>query len=151
MPTLVQRHFWTCIRTLCEWINTRATTITYGELADQLGLKLARQEWNGLLDLIAGKARRELGDDYDLTWIVVYSNGPAEGLGRYFSRTDQPPGSASLDPKDPKQVADYKRKVKEIFTYTYTLETVGGVTTLVKVARSRPSGRPKLNNAGKAE
>ena len=54
----------------------------YGELADKLRLKLARQEWESL-DLVAGKMKREV--DYDLTWNIVYANGPAKGLGRYFS------------------------------------------------------------------
>ncbi len=135
MPSLL-RYYWPCIRTLCDWINTEKKTITYSELADQLGLKLAKQEWNGLLDLVAGRARRDLGDDYDLTWIVVYSYGRAKGLSRYFSQGDEAPGSTLLDPKDPKQVADYKQKLEEIFKYTYELETVDGKTKIVKRLRS---------------
>ena len=57
----------------------------YGELADRLGLKLAKQEWSALLDLVAGKTKREVG--YDVTWNVVYASGPAKRLGRYFSTT----------------------------------------------------------------
>jgi hypothetical protein len=104
-------------------------------LADKLGLKLARQEWNGLLDLIAGKTKREVGQD--LTWAVVYADGPAKGLGRYFSKGNNAPGSDWLDPKNPNQVADYERELKDIFKYTYSLQTVDGVTTIVKEPRSR--------------
>jgi hypothetical protein len=91
VPSIV-KHFWPCLEVICESINNR-DKITYGELADRLGLKLAKQEWSTLLDLIAGKTRREIGDDYDLTWNVVYGpGGPAEGLGRYFSNGDKAPG-----------------------------------------------------------
>src|SRR5262249_16536457 len=76
----ISRHFWPCLRVLRERINNEQQRITYGELANKLGLKLARQEWNTLLDLIAGKTKRELGNGYDLTWIVVYANGPAKNL-----------------------------------------------------------------------
>ena len=33
--------------------------------------------------------KRELGDDFDLTWNVVYTSDPAKGLGRYFSNGAQ--------------------------------------------------------------
>jgi len=99
------------------------------------GLKLARQEWNTLLDLIAGKVKRELGDDYDLTWIVVYANGPAKDLGRYFSNGNKPVGSTLLDPSNMQQRAEYERTLKEIFKYTYELRRVGNVDTIVKTPR----------------
>jgi hypothetical protein len=68
--------------------------ITYGQLAERLGLKFAKQEWTNLLDLIAGKTKRDLGDDYDLAWNVVYGKGnKAEGLSRYFSEGDKAPGT----------------------------------------------------------
>src|SRR5437899_7193 len=51
MPSLV-RHFWPCIEMVCESVNNREK-ISYGELADKLRLKLARQEWSALLDLVA--------------------------------------------------------------------------------------------------
>jgi hypothetical protein len=105
-------------------------------LADRLGLKLARQEWSTLLDLIAGKTRREIGDDYDLTWNVVYGpGGHAEGLGRYFSNGDKAPGTTLLDPKDQKQRADYERKLKKIYEHSYKLQKVEGVTKVIRVAR----------------
>ena len=135
MSTLVRRHFWPCIRILCEWINNRKTTITYGELAERLDLKLAKQEWNGLLDLIAGKSKRELGNEYDITWIVVYGHGQARGLGRYFSQADAAPGSTFLDPKDANQITEYRRKLEVIFQFTYGLKTVEGMTKMVKVPR----------------
>lgn len=85
------------------------------------------------MDLIAGKTRREVGDD--LTWNVVYTTGPAKGLGRYFSN-DKMPGSTLLNPKDQKQVADYERKLKEIYEYTYELQKVEGEDKVIKVPRS---------------
>jgi hypothetical protein len=133
MRSLV-RHYWPCLEKICETINRRET-ITYGELANKLGLKLARQEWSALLDLIAGKTKREVGDD--LTWIVIYSQGPAKGLSRYFSNNERLPGSTSLDLKNAKQITDYKRKLKEIYKFTYTLKTVQGMTCISKVRRSR--------------
>jgi hypothetical protein len=134
MPS-ISRHFWPCLRVLREQINNEQKRITYGELANKLGLKLARQEWNTLLDLIAGKAKRELGNDYDLTWIVVYANGPAKNLGRYFSNGNKPVGSTLLDPSNMQQRAEYGRTLKEIFKYTYELQRVGDVDTIVKTPR----------------
>jgi hypothetical protein len=133
MPSIVH-HYWPCLSAICESINNMEK-ITYGELADKLGLKLAKQEWSALLDLIAGKTKREVDDD--LTWNVVYAAGPAKGLGRYFSKDDKAPGSTPMDPKNPEQVADYERKLKEIYKNTYTLETVGGVTSIMKVPRTK--------------
>jgi hypothetical protein len=106
MPS-ISRHFWPCLRVLCEQINNERWPITYGELASKLGLKLAQQEWNTLLDLVAGKTKRELGEDYDLTWIVVYANGPAKNLGRYFSNGSKTPGSTLLDPTNMQQRASH--------------------------------------------
>jgi hypothetical protein len=128
------RYYWPCLETICESINN-GETITYAQLADKLRLKLPRQEWSALLDLVAGKTKREVGED--LTWIVVYSTGPARGLSRYFSNIDESPGSTGLDPKNPKQVAEYKRKLKEIYKSTYTLQSGGGVTSVIKAPRSR--------------
>jgi hypothetical protein len=79
--------------------------------------------------------KRELGDDYDLTWIVVYANGPAKNLGRYFSNGSKTPGSTLLDPTNRQQRAEYERTVKEIFKYTYELRKVGAVDTIVKTPR----------------
>jgi hypothetical protein len=92
-------------------------------------LELAKQEWSALLDLVAGKTTRDVG--VDLTWIVVYSSGPAKDLGRYFSN-NKTPGSTLLNPKNKKQVDDYNRKLEEIYKNTYTLQTVD---SLVKVPR----------------
>jgi hypothetical protein len=110
--------------------------ITYGELADKLKLQLARQEWNTDLDLIAGKTKREVGDDCHLTWNVVYASGPAKGLGRYFSNGNKAPGSTQLNPKDREQVAEYERKLKEIYKCTYQLRKVKGEDRVIKVPRS---------------
>jgi hypothetical protein len=133
MPSL-SRHFWPCLRVIRESVNNK-NKITYGELAEKLGLKLAQQEWNTVLDLIAGKTKRELGDDYDLTWIVVYASGPAKCLGRYFSNGDKAPGSAQLDPKNGNQIAEYERTLNEIFQYTYELKKIEGQDRLIKVPR----------------
>ena len=133
MPSL-SRHFWPCLQAILDSVNTRKK-ITYGELAEKLGLKLAQQEWNTVLDLIAGKMKRELGDDYDLTWNVVYASGPAKGLGRYFSNGKKAPGSTLFDPEDQKQRANYNRALKEIYQYAYELRAVEGKDMLIKVAR----------------
>ncbi len=133
MPSL-SRHFWPCLKAICESVNNRKK-ITYGELANKLGLKLAQQEWNTVLDLIAGKTKREV--DNDLTWNVVYARGPAKGLGRYFSNGEKAPGSTMLNPKDQQQVADYERKLREIYEYSYELQKVEGADKLVATRRSR--------------
>ena len=58
---------------------------------------MANSEWNTVLDLIAKKTEREVGED--LTWNIVYATGPAKGLGRYFSKGGKAPGSTLLDRK----------------------------------------------------
>jgi hypothetical protein len=98
-------------------------------------LKLAKQEWSALLDLVAGKTKREVG--YDLTWNVVYASGPAKDLGRYFSNGDKAAGSTLLDSKNRQQVADFERTLQEIYEYTYELKNVDGRDTLIKVPRSK--------------
>jgi hypothetical protein len=134
MPSL-SRHFWPCLDAIRESANNRKK-ISYAELADKLGLKSARQEWNTVLDLVAGKTRRELGNDYDLTWNVVYSIGPAAGLGRYFSNGNRAIGSTLLNPKDRKQVADYEHTLQKIYRHTYQLQKVEGKDTLMKIPRN---------------
>jgi hypothetical protein len=126
------------LEVICESINERRK-ITYGELADQLKLPLARQAWETVLDLIATKTKSELGDDYDLTWNVVYASGPAKGLGRYFSDGRKAPGSIALNPKDRDQVTLYERKLTKIYKHTYELQKVEGKMILVKVPRDRSS------------
>ena len=116
-PSLV-KHFWPCIEVLIEWINSQKK-MTYEGLADRLGLALARQQWDSLLNLVADKAKRELGEDFDLTWNVVYKSGPAEGLGRYFSNGGKSSGSTLLDPKDMNQVSEFERTLRNIYAYTY--------------------------------
>jgi hypothetical protein len=128
------RHFWPCLKVIIDSVNKREK-ITYGQLANNLGLKLAKQEWDTVLHLIAGKMKRELGDDYDLTWNVVYATGPAKDLGRYFSNGKKAPGSTLLDPRDREQVADYERKLKEIYQYTYKLQRIDDKDQVTKVPR----------------
>jgi hypothetical protein len=131
VPSIV-KHFWPCIAAVCESANNRKK-MPYGELADKLRLKLARQEWEGLLDLVAGKMKRGVG--YDLTWNIVYANGPAKSLGRYFSNGDKEPGSTLLDPKDMKQIAEYERTLQEIYQFTYELQNVDGADKVIKTPR----------------
>jgi hypothetical protein len=85
--------------------------------------------------LIAAKMKRELGDDYDLTWNVVYATGPAKDLGRYFSNDKKAPGSTILDPRDREQVADYERKLRKIYEYTYKLQRIEDKDQVIKVPR----------------
>jgi hypothetical protein len=120
MASLV-KHAWPCLEVLIEIANNQEK-ITYEELADRLGLKLARQEWHTVLDSVAWRTKRDLGDDIDLTWVVVYASGRAKGLGRYFSNNDTPPGSTLLDPKNREQVAEYEDKLKEMYEFTYELK-----------------------------
>lgn len=117
-----------CLFDLCESINNRQK-ITYGQLANKLGLRLSKHEWNALLDQVAEKTKREI--DIDLTWNVVYSSGPAKGLGRYFSN-EGTTRSMLLDPKDPEQVANYERKLKEIYEYFYNYGQVRGEDRVMK-------------------
>jgi hypothetical protein len=107
--------------------------MTYGELADRLGLRLPRQEWEGLLDLVAGKMKREIA--YDLTWNIVYATGPAKGLGRYFSNGDKVIGSTLLDPKNKEQVDKYELTLQEIYRFTYRLQNIDGIETILKQPR----------------
>jgi hypothetical protein len=129
-----RKIFWQCIRLLCDSINDRQKK-TYGDLAHQLGLPLARQEWEGLLKLIADKSKREVDDD--ITWIIVYATGPAKSLGRYFSNGGKPSGSTLLDPKNQKQVDDYNRTLKRMFKNLYDVRDIEGKTCIVKEPRSK--------------
>lgn len=133
MPSLI-RHFWPCLRVIIERVNNERK-ISYGELAETLGLSLAQQEWHTVLNPIAEKTKADLGQDYDLTWNVVYGNGPAAGLGRYFSNDGKRTASELLDPKDDEQVAKYNATLAEIYRFTYSLEMVEGKSTLVKTSR----------------
>ena len=82
----VVKHYWPCIEVICESVNNKEKT-TYGQLANKLGLSIPRQEWSDLLNLVANKCKRDLGDGDDLTWNVVYGNGPAKGLGLCVPKT----------------------------------------------------------------
>jgi len=61
---------------------------------------------------------------HDLTLVVVYGSGPAKGLGRYFSniRAGAPPQSSALDPRDPQQVASYRRALEHVFNIYATVQ-----------------------------
>jgi hypothetical protein len=103
-----------CRKILCLTAKRRET-ITYGRLAAALGLKAPRQQWNTVLDPISKSEIEKTRAD--LTLIVVYASGPAEGLSRYFSnvRGGAAPGTTMLDPRDAKQVASYKQELKRVF------------------------------------
>jgi hypothetical protein len=80
-----------------------------------LGFQSPRQQWSPVLGPIAADEVRKTG--HDLTLVVVYKSGPAEGLSRYFSniRGGQAPQSTLLDPKNAQQVAAYKRDLAAVF------------------------------------
>ena len=135
MPRSLAKYAWPCLEIILEVANNQEK-ITYQELADRLGLKLAKQEWLTVLDSVAWRTKRDLGNDIDLTWIVVYTSGPAKGLGHYFSN-GKAPGSTLLDPRNTVQVEDYKRKLKEIYECTYELRRVEGGDRVIKIPRSK--------------
>src|SRR5947208_2674856 len=89
--------------------------VTYEDLAAGLGLQSPRQQWSTVLGPIAANEVRQTG--HDLTLLVVYKSGPAEGLSRYFSniRGGQAPQSTLLDPKNAQQVAAYNRDLAGVF------------------------------------
>jgi hypothetical protein len=135
MASLI-KYAWPCLKVILEVANNQEK-ITYGELANRLGLQLAQQEWNTVLDSVAWRTKRDLGNDIDLTWIVVYASGRAKGLGRYFSNNGKASGSVLLDPRDRAQVAEYERKLKEIYECTYELQRVEGGDRVIKVPRHK--------------
>jgi hypothetical protein len=110
VPNLIG-HYAQCRRLLCLAAKRRET-ITYGALANQLGLKSPRQEWNTVLGPIALDEVTKTGRD--LTLVVVYRSGPAKGLGWYFSniRGGKKPQSDALNPRNHQQVASYKRALE---------------------------------------
>jgi hypothetical protein len=103
-----------CRRVLCLAAKRRET-ITYGKLAAALGLKSARQQWSTLLHPLSEMEIKNTGAD--LTLVVVYASGPAEGLSRYFSnvRGGAGPGTSMLDPADSKRVTEYKQELESVF------------------------------------
>jgi hypothetical protein len=133
MSKSLVKYAWPCLEVILEVTNNQEK-ITYQGLADRLGLQLAKQEWHTVLDSVAWRTKRDLGNDIDLTLIVVYTTGPAKGLGRYFSN-DKAPGSTVLDPRNTAQVEDYKRKLKEIYECTYELRRVEGGDRVIRTRR----------------
>ena len=107
-------HYAQCRKLLCETAKRRET-LPYAKLAAALGLKSPRQQWRTVLGPIATDEVQKTG--HDLTPVVVHGRGQAEGLAHYFSniRGGQPPQSQALDPRNPKQVADYKRALEQVF------------------------------------
>ncbi len=135
MPRSLVKYSWPCLEVILEVANNEEK-ITYQELADRLGLQLAKQEWHTVLDSVAWRTKRDLGNDIDLTLIVVYTSGPAKGLGRYFSNT-KAPGSTLLDPRNTAQVQDYIRKLEEIYDFTYELQRVESGDKVIKIPRTK--------------
>jgi hypothetical protein len=103
-----------CRKVLCLSAKRRET-MTYGRLAAALDLKSPRQQWSTLLNPLSETETATTGAD--LTLIVVYASGPAEGLSRYFSnvRGGATPGTTMLDPGDAKQVAAYQQELEKVF------------------------------------
>lgn len=103
-----------CRKILCETAKRRQT-ITYGDLADALGLSSPRQRWSDLLHPLSESETKKTGAD--LTLVVVYASGPAKGLGRYFSNVKGgvPPGSTMLDPSNANQKAAYQQELQKVY------------------------------------
>lgn len=100
-----------CRSTLCQTAKRRQT-ITYGALAAALGLKSPRQNWSSVLNPIYDAELKLTGTD--LTLVVVYGSGPAQGLSRYFSN-GRAAQTTMVDPKDPRQVASYRAELEKVF------------------------------------
>lgn len=107
-------HYAQCRKLLCQAAKRRET-ITYGELAKDLGLNSPRQEWNTVPGPISENEVKATGRD--LTLVVVYASGPAKGLGRYFSniRGGQAPQTNMLNPFNLQQVAAYRQELQQVF------------------------------------
>jgi hypothetical protein len=103
-----------CRKILCLAAKRREP-ITYAQLAAALGLKSPKQQWSTVLHPISEAEVKQTGED--LTLVVVYGSGPAQGLSRYFSnlKGGAAPGTTMLDPKDEEQVAKYKRDRERVF------------------------------------
>jgi hypothetical protein len=100
-----------CRRILCQTAKRRET-ITYGALAEALGLKLAQQNWSSVLDPIYDAEMKLTGTD--LTLVVVYGSGAAKGLSRYFSN-GRAVQTTRLDPKDARQISKYEAALEKVF------------------------------------
>jgi hypothetical protein len=112
-PSLLP-YYAQCRKILCERAKQHKK-ITYGELADLLGLPSPQQRWSTVLDPISVDEVKRT--NHDLTLVVVYSQGPARGLGRYFSnvRAGQKPRTTMLNPRDESQRQQYERELQNVF------------------------------------
>jgi hypothetical protein len=112
MASLV-RHFWPAREIILDSC-ARRQKITLGDLANRLGLPLPRQEWAGLLDLIAKSETAKTG--FDITKAVIRKD---TGVSWYFSdlRSGALPGSTPLNRNDPKQVAAWERELEAMFDF----------------------------------
>jgi len=110
----LHHHQSACRKVLCETAKRRQT-ITYGNLAEALGLASPRQQWSTLLHPLAESETKKTSAD--LTLVVVYATGPAKGLSRYFSnvRGGVAAGSTMLDPGNATQKAAYRRELERVF------------------------------------
>jgi hypothetical protein len=94
--------------------------ITFEQLGDAVGLP-ANTEWSAILDPMSRMEAKLHG--HDPTWAVVYGgSSKMAGLSPYFS--DVPGGEAPrthrLDPWDQQRVAEYERRLREMFAYFAT-------------------------------
>ena len=103
-----------CRKILCERAKAKQK-ITYGELAKALGLPSPKQNWKTVLDAISVDEVQRTGRD--LTLVVVYAQGPAKGLSRYFSnvRGGQKPRTTGLDPRNQSQRQQYESELQNVF------------------------------------
>jgi hypothetical protein len=74
-----------------------------------------KQNWKTVLDAISVDEVQRTGRD--LTLVVVYAQGPAKGLSRYFSnvRGGQKPRTTMLDPRNQSQRQQYERELQNVF------------------------------------
>jgi len=112
-PSLLP-YYVQCRKILCERAKQNRK-ITYGELAEALGLPSPKQDWKTVLDRISEDEVKRTGRD--LTLVVVYSQGPAKGLSRYFSnvRGGQKPRTTGLDPRNQSQRQQYESELQNVF------------------------------------
>ncbi len=95
-----------CRKILIDTARAR-TTITYGQLAPQLGV--ANQSLGQYLDAIYAEEMR--AGRPDLGVVVVYAD---TGFGRFNSRGG-PVRSVRVDPNDPESVRAYREELAKVY------------------------------------
>jgi hypothetical protein len=77
----LQGYYAKCRKILCQTAKRRQP-ITYGGLANALGLRSPRQQWNTVLNPICTDEKKKTG--YDLTLVVVYSASRSKCKLRHY-------------------------------------------------------------------